>query len=400
MESVTLADVERQIAGGFRLLRFTPAIEALFTRDYAAHRVGLTPIWALVGTLIYDLAHFGDISMMADVSQRLFLARFAVFTPFALFTVIALRLWPSARNYDLLAIAIGTLGALLPMSVGAGSASPYFFAYQTGSVATFLFFVVALRPRFPAVLVGLFMLCTIQFATTGLSGAFDPVTYAGIVTFYLTLTVFLGMSAYFAEHKERLNFIHQLRGCLLQAELQRQSERDELTGLLNRRSLARIHDRIWRESGHDTQAAVILLDIDHFKRFNDIHGHIEGDECIRAVSRCISRAVGSKGHTFRYGGEEILILLPGTQAEAAVAMAQAIRAAIEILAIPHHGLEGSGHVTASLGVASGRPAASSFAQLLADADVALYEAKRQGRNRVRRHATPESPAPAIAGISS
>lgn len=382
MGVVTLEDVDRQIGNGFRLLRFAPAIEAAFLRDYAANRVKLAAIWAVIGTLIYDMVFFGDATMMADVFSELVVVRFGIFTPFALFSVLALRRWPTAGNYDLLAIAVALLGVLLPMSVAVYSHSQYLFVYQNGNVAAFLFFVIALRPRFPTIVIGLVLMCTVQFTTTKLNGSFDDVTYTGIVTFYITLAIFLAMSAYFMERTDRLNFLHQLRGGLLHAQLERKSERDELTGLLNRHSLARIRDSIWREERATGSVAVIMLDIDRFKLFNDVHGHIEGDDCIRAVCQCILREVASAGETFRFGGEEILVLMINAGRDEAQAIAERTRAAIESLGIQHRGL-GDGHVvTASLGVAHGKPSEWSLDDLLKGADAALYDAKRNGRNTV------------------
>lgn len=382
MGVVTLGDVDRQIGRGFKLLRFAPAIEAAFLRDYAKGRVRLAAIWAVIGTLIYDSVYFGDATMMPDVFWQLVLVRFGIFTPFALFSVLALRRWPSARNYDLLAISVAVLGVSLPMSVAVFSSSPYLFVYQNGNVAAFLFFVIALRPRFATIVLGLVLMCAVQFTTTKLNGSFDDVTYTGIITFYVTLTIFLAMSAYFMEHKDRLNFLHQLRGSLLHAELERKSERDELTGLFNRHSLARVRQTIW--SGEDAAAtvAVIMLDIDRFKLFNDVHGHIEGDDCLRAVCRCILREVAGAGETYRFGGEEILVLMTDIEREQANDMAERIRAAIEALGIRNRGLADGQVVTASLGVALGKPTQATLEDLLRAADAALYEAKRGGRNTV------------------
>jgi len=381
VSAVTLEEVDRQILNGFRFLRFKPAIEKLFLQDYAANRVRLAPIWAVVGTLIYDLVYFGDRTMMADVFSQLVLVRFGIFTPFALFSVIALRRWPSALNYDLLAICVAVLGVSLPMSIAMHSGSPYLFVYQNGNVAAFLFFVIALAPRFPTILLGLALMCAVQFTTTKLSGAFDDVVYTGIITFYVTLTIFLVLSAYFTEHKDRLNFLNQLRGSLLHVQLEQKSERDELTGLFNRHSLDRVRASIWRKNGEIASIAVIMLDIDRFKLFNDVHGHVEGDACIRAVCQCISQEIGGNGTAFRFGGEEILVLLPDTNCEVASAIAERTRRSIEALGIQHRGL-GEGHVTASLGVTCGRTSQETLEDLLKTADAALYEAKRAGRNTV------------------
>ncbi|GEM_PF-530746 len=382
MSVVTLGDVDRQIGRGFKFLRFAPAIEAAFLRDYAASRVRLAVVWAVIGTLIYDSVYFGDATMMPDVFFELVVVRFGIFTPFALFSVLALRRWPSARNYDLLAISVAVLGVSLPMSVAVFSESPYLFVYQNGNVAAFLFFVIALRPRFPTIMIGLLVMCAVQFTTTKLSGAFDDVVYTGIITFYVTLAIFLAMSAYVMEHKDRLNFLNQLRGSLLHAELERKSERDELTGLFNRHSLARVRQSLWAGPDAGTTLAVIMLDIDRFKLFNDVHGHIEGDECLRAVCDSILKEVGPAGETFRFGGEEILVLMSDVEGRQARDMAEKIRAAIEALGIRNRGLADGQAVTASLGVVLGKPAEATLEDLLRAADAALYQAKRDGRNTV------------------
>lgn len=380
MGVVTLDQVERQIARGFRFLRFAPDIEAAFRKDYAAERVRLAAIWGVIGTLIYDLVYFGDRTMMADVFTELVIVRFLVFTPFVIGCILAVRRWPDALLYDVLSIAIAVLGVTLPMAVATQSASPYLFVYQNGNSAAFLFFVIALRPRFPAVLAGLVLMCASHFITTQLTGAFDAVTYSGIVTFYVTLSIFLAVSAYFLEQTDRQNFLNQLRGSLLYGQLEYNSERDELTGLLNRRSLARICERLWG-GNHQSGVAAILLDIDHFKRFNDVHGHIEGDACLRTISQCIRDTADESCFVFRFGGEEMLVLSPIREPLTALATAERIRVAIENLAMRHRGLE-EGCVTVSLGVAFAAPSEVTLEALLRDADSALYEAKRKGRNMV------------------
>lgn len=379
MTVVTLDQVERQRARGFRFLRFSPEIEACFRKDYAAERVRLAVIWGIVGTLIYDLVYFGDRTMMADVFSGLVTVRFFIFTPFVIACILAVRRWPNAALYDGLSVAIAVLGVTLPMAVAIQSESPYLFVYQNGNSAAFLFFVIALRPRFPAILAGLALMCASHFTTTSLTGAFDAVTYSGIITFYVTLSIFLAVSAYFLEQKDRQSFLDQLRGSLLYEQLEHKADRDELSGLLNRRSLSRVRDTVWGSA--PTSVAAILLDIDHFKRFNDVHGHIEGDACIRAISQCIQGTADKGAHVFRFGGEEILVLSVGLSSLQALAQAERIRKAIEALAIPHRGLEDS-CVTVSLGVALASPTEVTLERLLQDADAALYEAKRSGRNTV------------------
>jgi diguanylate cyclase (GGDEF)-like protein len=381
MHAVTLAQVESHSGHSFRFLRFIPDIETLFCRDYVAERVRRIVVCAVVGLVIYDLVHFADRAMVPDALPLLTIFRLAVFSPFVIFSAWAVRRWPQAWLYDLLCVSVAVLGVTLPIAAVVRSTSSYLLIYQTYNSAAFLFFVIALRPRFPAVLIGLALMCLSHLTATWLTGDFDEITYGGIVTFYLTLSIFLAVGAYFLEQTDRRNFLSQLRAGLLYEQLESTIERDELTGLLNRRSLARIGVMIWKDAGAEPAVGAILLDIDHFKRFNDVHGHLAGDACIRAVSRSIRDAVDPALPVFRFGGEEILILIRGQAEGQVVAIAEDIRSAIEALAIPHGGTE-RGSVTASLGVAVALPCETTLEKLLQQADEALYAAKRRGKNMV------------------
>jgi hypothetical protein len=140
MTIVTLEQVEGEIARGFRPLRFTPDIEALFRKDYVAARVRLIAIWGVVGVLIYDLVYFGDRAMVPDVLEELVAVRFLMFTPLVIGCALAVRRWPNARLYDLLAVVVAVMGVTLPMAAATNSASPYLLVYQNYNSAAFLFF--------------------------------------------------------------------------------------------------------------------------------------------------------------------------------------------------------------------------------------------------------------------
>jgi diguanylate cyclase (GGDEF)-like protein len=132
--------------------------------------------------------------------------------------------------------------------------------------------------------------------------------------------------------------------------------------------------------------ALLMIDIDRFKQFNDSYGHPEGDACLRAVGAAIARIAGEVGgFAARYGGEEFAVLLPGADAERAMQAGELVRAGIEALGVPHRGSL-AGHVTASVGVASVVPGAGGDpAMLIEAADHGLYAAKRRGRNAVVLH---------------
>ena len=159
---------------------------------------------------------------------------------------------------------------------------------------------------------------------------------------------------------------------------------DGLTGLTNRRACKAEMDVRWRQSiDGGVPISLLMLDVDHFKLFNDHHGHQEGDRALRAVAAAMKAGLLRPGDVVaRFGGEEFLAVLPGTDAAGALAVAERIRASVEDLAIPHAGAA-RGLVTVSIGVATLRPRSEDdVAGLVKAADEALYAAKRAGRNRI------------------
>jgi diguanylate cyclase (GGDEF)-like protein/PAS domain S-box-containing protein len=173
----------------------------------------------------------------------------------------------------------------------------------------------------------------------------------------------------------------------LNRRLATQANTDGLTGLANRRRFdAVLAQECRRMAREQAPLSLILIDIDHFKCFNDAYGHPAGDRCLCAVAQTIARFTQRAADTSaRYGGEEFVLLLPNTEAAGAFEIAERIRAAIQALAIEHACNDGFMVVTASLGVSTLRPQPGDGGQsaaLLAQADIALYDAKRYGRNRV------------------
>ncbi|WP_170130719.1 diguanylate cyclase [Sphaerotilus hippei] len=172
------------------------------------------------------------------------------------------------------------------------------------------------------------------------------------------------------------------------------ASRDGLTGAANRRRfLAQLDGEIRRCGTQGAPLSVIMIDLDHFKRINDEHGHAVGDEVLRSCCRRVKRRLGPSDVLGRLGGEEFAVLLPATDESGAGQMA-----ALLLLAISGKPMQQAGQVTASLGVARHR-AGETGAQLLERADAALYRAKREGRNRVVRAAPliPVVPGACVAG---
>ncbi len=172
---------------------------------------------------------------------------------------------------------------------------------------------------------------------------------------------------------------------LANEHLSRLSFADALTGLANRRRLDEVQETEWRRAARaQTPLAVVLIDIDSFKAYNDSLGHPEGDKCLAAVADVIRQAAGRAGDfAARYGGEEFMVLIPGMDQAGAKAYAEKLRQACEARAIPHPASPVGPVVTISIGVAACVPTPElTAAALVAEADAALYRAKRQGRNRV------------------
>ena len=166
-----------------------------------------------------------------------------------------------------------------------------------------------------------------------------------------------------------------------ETELRRLATSDPLTGAANRRFLLERADAEWvRSRRYGRPLAVLMLDIDHFKRINDTHGHPVGDEALRALTAAIGTRLRNNDLLGRLGGEEFMVLLPETGLRGAQAMAERLRA--EIAAIRIETARGPLSFTASFGVAVCIDADGSFERGLARADAALYAAKRSGRNRV------------------
>jgi diguanylate cyclase (GGDEF)-like protein len=177
----------------------------------------------------------------------------------------------------------------------------------------------------------------------------------------------------------------------LELSLQRSEQRyrglanaDALTGLANRRGFDERLETEWLRATRTNQSlAILLIDVDLFKSYNDIYGHIEGDECLRCIANVIASALQRRSDTAsRFGGEEFAVILPDTQLSDAVIVAEKIRGAVVAMNLPHprnpHGCQ-----TISIGVATTTPNQDQTSlSLLTLADVALYRAKEQGRNRV------------------
>jgi diguanylate cyclase (GGDEF)-like protein len=170
-------------------------------------------------------------------------------------------------------------------------------------------------------------------------------------------------------------------------KLERLSAQDGLTGIANRRQFDETLAQEWRRAQRNGHAlALLLIDVDHFKAFNDGYGHLGGDDCLKRIAAALAAGLNRAGDLIaRFGGEEFAALLPEMDAEAAMRAAEHLRRAVGDLALPHRFGGDTGCVTASVGVAAVVPHPGlEPVDLIGRADKALYAAKLGGRNAVRR----------------
>jgi diguanylate cyclase (GGDEF)-like protein len=213
-----------------------------------------------------------------------------------------------------------------------------------------------------------------------------------LLAMILSAAAFTLMANYALERDERRLYLLRLsqQHVLKQLEyvrfrLQSMSRVDSLTGLFNRRHFHDYLQQVWQRAQHGgDDVAIIMLDVDHFKLFNDRYGHQAGDDCLAMVAQAMRDCLRRPGDMVaRFGGEEFIAVLPQTDLGTAQAVAERVRQAVASLHIPHEASSAADVVTVSVGVAASAVQLGHMTgDLIKAADDALYRAKRDGRNRV------------------
>lgn len=393
-----LADEEERFWG--RSEKFTDTVEAAFQREMdgirkrRVHKTGLTAV------LMYGAFALGDRVMLPDVYQQAWMIRFLIVIPLMLLCTLKLYRVPDAALREiLLASTLIVVGLSIPL-IAILSSHPNAVYYDSGIPLVVLFGNLVLSQRFRFAL----LTSTVLMAGQALLQArFSAIS--GEVAFHHALLSFSSVAISLIanlrmDQDQRRAFLAHMREHALNLELNnavqqlaKLSAEDALTHLANRREFDRRLALEWGRARRERQPlALVMIDIDLFKNYNDHYGHPAGDECLQCIAAAL-QAIPKRSVDLvaRYGGEEFVVLLPSTGAEDAFALAERMRQAIVDLQIPHATSRVAAGVTASLGVAAGLPVdLQDPAQLVANADSALYRAKENGRNRVE--AAPELPA--------
>lgn len=396
-------DVLRALEQPRTRLRFTPDLERQFKTDQTEMRIRRFRFWGVVAILMFNLFNLNDRIMVPDIVDEARWARLGVVTPVLLIMVLCLHR-PPLRQWREAVVAFAlvlTSGCVIYLF--ARSLHPNALQYHSGVILILMFGALVARQRF-GYAVATSALVFVMYSV-GIEGLYDmPVEVKLNCMLVMLGAIVLSLAAnYQMELDVRRSYLAGLLQRIEASRLRRSrdeldqlSKSDPLTALDNRRSFdARLQSEWSRAQRNHESIAVLYIDIDNFKAYNDRYGHQSGDTCLIAVALAI-RDSAQRGSDLcaRYGGEEFVVLLPQTTQEPALAVAERVRLAVEQLALPHQASKTAPVVTVSVGVASLMPTPDmSPAQLLEQADQALYTAKNSGRNQVQAFAPAPTPAP-------
>ena len=377
-------DVARTLEGRWPTLYFPARLEQLFEHETrnarSRHLVAVGILWILLGILsaiVLPTKGEGPAPFGMNPAVRLGLV-----TPILIAVVFAV--WWGVRPFVrellmMVACIVAPASMILTVMFTPGSD----LGSNRGAITIILLFItVVVRLRFWFAAAACVVIVALQVSLPLALGSSQPGSFLlALVTIAATLT-----ANYSLEREYRLNYLQRLRGRIQGAQLSAMvqqlhdlSQSDPLTGLANRRAM----DTLLKElSSRSERYAVILVDIDAFKAFNDCYGHQVGDDCLRRVAAMLRASLRfTSDRVARMGGEEFAVVLPHTAIEDACTMAERMRKSVHDLMIPHAGSPTGKVVTISAGVSASSGNRSS-ANVVAEADKALYRAKQLGRNRV------------------
>ncbi|WP_162823826.1 diguanylate cyclase [Lysobacter sp. TY2-98] len=369
---------QRTLERGFPGLRFEPVLEREFQRFHSRVNLGRVRWSAWLAFALYGVFVAIDIlTLPPDVHRWTAPIRVLLIMPGFLGVILATRheAWqPRMQGPITAAAAIAGLGTVALIAIGLRHRHP--LPYEGILLVAMFIYLLASLGWWRALAVNLATLAAL--IGTELAWQSDPQARLYQIVFMLAANVVGATGAYFLEHSTRSVF-------LVQRLLNERALHDGLTGLANRAALGEHLDRAWRQALRErATVAIAMVDVDHFKRFNDRYGHAEGDAALQAVAAVVgAQARRPLDLAARYGGEEFMLVWYRPVDAELDALGQQLRAAIEQLGIAHLDSE-CGVLTASIGIASTVATASGTPhRLMEAADAALYAAKQAGRNGVR-----------------
>jgi diguanylate cyclase (GGDEF)-like protein len=393
--------IDATLSGGFRWLRFPRALERQFIEQYVHEWRRHEVFSAIVALILYDSFLVVDAQTIPDVLDLSIRVRLGIVSPLILFGAwIHWKGLPVRFRQAYMAFTSVACTASV-IYFQAKTRSPQAAYYMFGVLPIIVYANVVQRIPFWTALAasGLTLIATVTGAshiTSVPPEALTTFVQVAAVTLILTL-----IASYRLEHDLRDRFLLRLRDELLRSrervlmaqlghanrQLRQLSETDALTGIANRRSFEhQLAQCCQRARQTRAPLSLLLLDVDHFKQYNDFYGHPAGDQCLREVVTAMQSALRATGDVIaRYGGEEFAAILPESSEAEALEIAERVRKAVLAAALPHEKSASAHCVTISVGAATlqGGDHRLSPESLIKIADAMLYQAKIAGRNRVR-----------------
>ncbi|MBU1175161.1 MAG: GGDEF domain-containing protein [Alphaproteobacteria bacterium] len=393
--AVNQTEIVRNIASGVRWMRFTPGLERLFEAETGARRSRQLMIGIIPALLLFEAIVVTDFQALPDIVWPAIVLRLGAMNLVGLFALLILWRNPPPALREGVAMAVIIAQSAILMVLVALSDSAYRGHYHVGMLLGLMFGVMVLRVRFWYMLAAAVATCFLFMATSLNYSGLPQIEQQGMASVMFAATIFSMMAGYSLEREQRLTWLRSLNERLRSDRFEELSSVDPLTGLGNRRALDRAVEHVRGDRRAAASVSMALVDIDHFKAYNDAFGHVAGDDCLRRVAGLLLAEARKRGDAvFRFGGEEFVVLITGTDAAGARQACERMRRLIEADSIPHVMPRRGGRVTVSIGVASVTDGTAFDADaLIFEADRQLYLAKSQGRNRI------SPPALAVAGAA-
>jgi len=372
--------------------KFPDKVEAAFQCEMDRMRERRSRKTGVVAIVLYSAFAISDRTMLPDVYMQAWAVRFLLVVPLLLLcTFFVYRIPHAVWREVVYSVTLVASAASLPWIAGMSS-HPNAMHYQTGVTLIILFGNIVLGLRFrSAVATSLAMTIIYAIVLARIPTMLPEVRFNNWLFCFAAVSMSL-IANFRMDQDQRRAYAARLREQERNAELShavellaKLSAEDALTQLANRREFERRLALEWgraRRDGHPV--ALIMIDVDCFKNYNDHYGHQAGDQCLQRIAACL-QAVPQRSADLvaRFGGEEFVVLLPGISEDDAAKLAERMRQAVIDLQIPHATSRVAPGVTASFGVAARYPAGDKGTDdLIGAADAALYRAKEMGRNRV------------------
>ncbi|NEX63072.1 GGDEF domain-containing protein [Noviherbaspirillum galbum] len=393
MSGLTMIDrVERALSRRGLALAFEPALEARFETDTCRQRERMLLISGAIAIAVYDAFLINDLGIRPEIFGLSLLLRLGVMTPIGLLVLALLHrgnLRPAFRESMMSASVVISMCLSNVLFLLSTSPEAMFDPFSFGLIILGGNIVFSLR--FPFALASTCLNLVLVAVFLSLSTEMHGVLKVFVMMVGASTGLFTLAAGFRLEASERRSYLLMLREKLRAETMQEHnqmltliSHTDPLTKLGNRRQFDKAMDRLRADTAmHHLPVGMLIIDIDNFKAFNDLHGHLEGDACLCRVGETIEAQVRrGMDVVARLGGEEFAVLMPECDRRSIEQAGERIRLSIETLSIRHGGTPGSPVVTVSLGMALGVLGAPDSGRLLYQlADKALYDAKRGGRNR-------------------